>query len=121
MAPHYEFFQRRTVHVNSRVLLSSTHPRAAPRRDFRTALAILQAVLNLRPESLVAEAEWAGECGCAGAASENPFPQTDMDCDHTGATGDFSAAVVLSLACAHCVALATLREISPRQFLFAPS
>jgi len=34
MAPHYEFFQRRTVHVNSQVLLSSTHPRLKPRRDF---------------------------------------------------------------------------------------
>src|SRR5271166_5555716 len=29
MAPHYQFFQRTMVHVNSQVLPSSTHPRPA--------------------------------------------------------------------------------------------
>jgi uncharacterized membrane protein YbhN (UPF0104 family) len=47
MAPHYQFFQRRTVHVNSLLLLSSTHRRPKPRKDFRAAILILQTILNL--------------------------------------------------------------------------
>jgi hypothetical protein len=34
MAPHYEFFQRTTVHVNSQVLLSSAHPALGGSRGF---------------------------------------------------------------------------------------
>src|ERR1700722_101719 len=46
MAPHYEFFQRKTGHVNSQVLLPSTHPRAAARRKFGVATLTVREVLK---------------------------------------------------------------------------
>jgi hypothetical protein len=122
MAPHYEFFQRRTVHVNSQVLLSSTHPRPVPRHDFRGALSILQAVVKLRSESLAAVEEFAGECGCAGRASENPVRQTDIDTTTRAQQANFPLQSCSGLRPrVHPVAIATVREISPRRFSLARS